>query len=514
MNGIQKYAGLAGLLWVLGSGAVCAQGPLAPPGAPAPTMKTLGELEAEMVEASNVVGRAEARIDLAEVAGDASYCHVISESGSYYLSRNLEVAQGGGVHVNATGVTLDLNGFAIVQKGEGTSGVHISLQGALCTLINGTIRNFESGVLSYGINARFEDLVLTECSTEGMYVTGASKIINCRAFKNTGKGFNAAEASVLTGCIADGNQGDYGIYAGAGSVLSDCLARSNSQHGIHTEPGCVLIRCVAKKNAGMGIYGATGSSLRGCVARDNSYGFYLENACVLSDCTAEGSQNSGFHAVGRGTQFTGCLARNNALNGFSAGKDSSLEECLATGNSGQYGIFAGLRSIIQGCTSAYNEFTTYSSAGIHAEGHSTVQECVVMGNSSTYASSGPVDGKGIYVGEGSLVKNCSVCQNQGDGIRALGASQLIGNQCDGNGPYLANTGAGIYVVNGACRIEGNQLTDNDYGLQGSGSTNLVVGNSAAGNADDYDVTGTQLKGTVITAPGTVSTKDSWANFEF
>jgi hypothetical protein len=75
-----------------------AQGPLTPPGAPAPTMKTLDQIEA--------------RTDVLTLAGDADYHHIITQAGSYYLSGNLFVTKPNGIYVRLVeGVTIDLNGF-------------------------------------------------------------------------------------------------------------------------------------------------------------------------------------------------------------------------------------------------------------------------------------------------------------------------------------------------------------------------------------------------------------------
>src|SRR6185295_16428367 len=70
-----------------------AQGPLTPPGAPAPTMKTLDQVEARTLISS------------------APF--TISQPGSYYLTANLTVSSGNAITIAASGVTLDLNGFTI-----------------------------------------------------------------------------------------------------------------------------------------------------------------------------------------------------------------------------------------------------------------------------------------------------------------------------------------------------------------------------------------------------------------
>src|SRR6478609_6295158 len=80
--------------------ALIAQGPLTPPGAPAPAGKTLQQIEP--------------RTDVATLAGDASAVFVISAPGSYYLSGNVAAVAGkAGIAIAAAEVALDLNGFAI-----------------------------------------------------------------------------------------------------------------------------------------------------------------------------------------------------------------------------------------------------------------------------------------------------------------------------------------------------------------------------------------------------------------
>ena len=78
-----------------------AQGPLSPPGAPAPTMKTLEQIEPRTPISS---------------AG-----YVISNSGSYYLTSNLTAGAGEvGITVSADDVTIDLNGFTLTGSGTAT----------------------------------------------------------------------------------------------------------------------------------------------------------------------------------------------------------------------------------------------------------------------------------------------------------------------------------------------------------------------------------------------------------
>jgi hypothetical protein len=74
--------------------ALLSQGSLTPPGAPAPTMKTLQQVEPR--------------------TPISSLPCAISNSGSYYLTTNLFGSDGqDGIIVSANNVTLDLNGFVL-----------------------------------------------------------------------------------------------------------------------------------------------------------------------------------------------------------------------------------------------------------------------------------------------------------------------------------------------------------------------------------------------------------------
>ena len=95
------------------------QGSLTPPGAPAPTMKTL-----DQVKAGTPI---------------ASAPFTISSSGNYFLTGNLTVSGSDGIDVYTNGVTIDLNGFTIFGIG-GCSGINIGTANQDITILNGHIR--------------------------------------------------------------------------------------------------------------------------------------------------------------------------------------------------------------------------------------------------------------------------------------------------------------------------------------------------------------------------------------
>ena len=75
------------------------QGALTPPGAPAPTMRTLAQLDAKLDPRTAITNTASAV--------------TILQPGSYYLAGNLTVSGGDAITIATNGVTLDLNGFTI-----------------------------------------------------------------------------------------------------------------------------------------------------------------------------------------------------------------------------------------------------------------------------------------------------------------------------------------------------------------------------------------------------------------
>ena len=81
---------------------ILAQGSLTPPGAPAPTMKSLDQVEAR--------------------TPISSAPFTISSPGSYYLTSNLTVSSGDAIVIASSNVTLDLRGFTINSTSTAAAG--------------------------------------------------------------------------------------------------------------------------------------------------------------------------------------------------------------------------------------------------------------------------------------------------------------------------------------------------------------------------------------------------------
>lgn len=102
---------------------VFGQGALIPPGAPAPTMKTLDQIEPRTL-ITNLPA-------------------TISTPGAYVVTRNLSLASGNGISVTASDVTIDLNGFVLTgNPGGGGHGIHVAAGVENVMIKNGVLRNW------------------------------------------------------------------------------------------------------------------------------------------------------------------------------------------------------------------------------------------------------------------------------------------------------------------------------------------------------------------------------------
>src|SRR5688572_9390827 len=180
-----------------------AQGPLIPPGAPAPAMKTLDQIEP--------------RTPISSVP------FTVSAPGSYYVTTNLTPgADQNGIVVAADNVTIDLNGFTLFGGG-GSSGEGISTSGARSNIVvrNGTFRNWPGS----GVN---------------LYDSGASQSLvqNVQCIGNTFTGIGVRNGSWVRECLAAGNGS--GIIVDNDSVVEHCKASGNGGDGIIAVNNCEL----------------------------------------------------------------------------------------------------------------------------------------------------------------------------------------------------------------------------------------------------------------------------------
>src|SRR3954471_19077243 len=167
---------LLSTFYFLFSPSAISQGSLTPPGAPAPTMKKLDEIEPR----TNLQATpAPAGVDTT----NANYHFIINQPGSYYLSANLGVTKTHGIQINAEGVTVDLNGFEI-SRASGTGGHGIELAKSRGSVRNGSVKGFDSGIQGFARACALRDVAVSGCTTHGIVIGPGAVVESCRVHDN------------------------------------------------------------------------------------------------------------------------------------------------------------------------------------------------------------------------------------------------------------------------------------------------------------------------------------------
>jgi len=467
--------------YILGAAAIAvvatqvfSQGPLTPPGAPAPTMKTLDQIEprtALIFGGASMPGVS---------TGNLTAHFIISEPGSYYLTSNLKVTRTNGIRISgAEGVTLDLNGFEISREGTPSgNGIEISPVSAGASIFNGSIKGFSYGINSpesSGVTASgcaFRNLSISSCTTFGLKAGGGSVVDSCRVFKN---------------------QGERALSVGPSSTLSNCTAKENSTwFAIFVDDGGTLKNCTAEGNNGntSAMYAGKGSSFLNCNASNNDTPsvIYADSGCSLTNCSS---------------------SNNNSTFGFRILDNCSLLNCTSSSNSSGAAFFYGFQ-IRGGCS---------------------VVNCTASDNFREGASERFM-GRGFNVLKGgTTLERCTASNNGGDGIGSLSQTNnksegfIVRNcLCINNGRNAGITTAGIYVSFDGCRIEGNHVMGENRGIQIDAEDSLVIKNSVQDCSVSYEIDPGNRYGQIVdlSAPapgmlgassgGNLQTTDPWANF--
>lgn len=237
---------------------------------------------------------------------------------------------------------------------------------------------------------------------------------------------------------------------------------------------------------------------------------------VVRDIRALGNGNDGI-LVTLGTSILDCVARGNGQCGIQmSGAACTISRCTVTGNTqGICSTFSG--HVVADSTASFN-----SGTGINITG-STVVNCTANENASsgisagsgsqvshcTAFSNGDAAGEvGILANAGSSVTDCTASSNAGDGIQLNADDYAARNTCDSNGTV---DGAGIHATNSDNRIEDNNVTDNDRGIDVDLAGNTIFKNSASGNTVNFDIVAGNDVGPIGTAAAAAS---PWANIAF
>lgn len=390
---------------------IFAQGSLTPPGAPAATFKTLQQIEPRFDLQMAPAGAVDTT--------DPNYQFIINATGSYYLSSSVVTAKQKGIKVVAQGVTLDLNGFAVVRQGApaSTIGIEIVSTAHRVTVVNGTIRDFGTGISSDATasrGCRFYALNFTNTSSVSL-ITGT--------------------AAVVDSCRIENASGTWGISAGDGSLITNCTITFGNffTAALNTNNGCIISHCIVANNiATIAIHLGAAGTIVDCVASNN---------------TSNGSSSTGISASGD----SAIIHCNSSQNKSTAG---------SLNNTTGVGFFITDGCTIQGCNASENQ----------GDGIRVTQDCSVRDN-HCYAN-GAV---GIEAsGDLNRIQNNDALNNA-KGISVLGSGNLI----DGN-HVRNNSGFGIEVTTATAK---NVIMRNEAGNNVGSYSGIAAGNQMAPTGD-------------------------------
>ena len=347
---------------------VLAQGSLTPPGAPGPTMVTLAQIEPRT---------------------PISGTFTITNSGSYYLTTNINTSffVTTGINIQASGVTLDLNGFSIISSANfnvepGLGAIELGSGLSDITILNGHIRGgitYNSGAETYSefgfgdgigytgtqpFNVRVTGVSVTGCYYYGINLgnTNSTVVDSCNVQTVEGYGIQAS-------CVFRSTAWQCGDNAINANVVSDCYGFSTAGDGVRST--FTANNCYGLSSGDSIVYGIATGSANNCYGQVTGWGG-AEGNSGLSATTATGCTGQNASSVG--------LAANVALNcyGYSSG-DGGFGD-----NPSDCGLSAGqAQNCYGGCYTGYGVTATVA---IGCTGYTTGGG-VQYGISSTIASS-------------------------------------------------------------------------------------------------------------------------------
>lgn len=487
MNKLNRLVGIAAMMAVGSIGTrVWAQGSLTPPGAPAPTMKTLTEVftQVQTAEPRQPVARAPITLE---------------RPGSYYLTANLE----GTVTISGDNVTLDLMGFTIAGPEGGNAITVVPGAGKNVRVHNGvlflptTVGIGLSAVgAGTGLNGRIESLRVTG-GNYGIYVGNSCTVRDCQV-TGANTGIRVAGNSVVRECRFEGNATGMRL-SGTGALVENNVVRGNTlNYDFVAGNQLNLLLCQIPETLAWPCSVKLAGSFTGV-----GHGVTINASGVTLDLMGftlagdQGAEDYGVFVDGTPTApIRDVVVRNGIIRNFGNGvraeyANSSRFEHLIISSNSLYGVyFYGNGGQCNGntiadCTVSVNGsygVYLYSSTSGQCDGNALV-DCAITGNTS----------HGLYLSgsygrcTGNTVTRCKVSDNSGYGIYLYGYSGL----CDGNAiadcAVSGNGSRGIYLSGYTGQCNGNIIADcavsgNSYGIYLYGTSGLCDGNAITGCA--------------------------------
>lgn len=411
-----------------------AQGPLLPPGAPAPSLKSLAQIEP--------------RTDVTTLTGDGTCIHLISQPGSYYLPGNVSGLPGRvGIVIASSNVTLDLGGFSLTGVTGSTVGLEIRAPAAAnVTVRRGSITGFDSDGLRFPAalaNVFFEDLRISACGGSGIAATAGAALKatarGCRIHDVKAYGINFGGGGTVADCsVSQLANGSFAVGLFAFRIqncsVDDVSSTSASAAGIYGENvlGCTVNNVVSSTGTAIGIGATTVTDCQvNAVRGGGSLPVFAINGTTVARCsvTQIGTFGGGLPTGIGGSVVSQCTVSSvggagstGEVTGILAGV---ITQCLVTGlgqaalNQPVSGITATYGGIVSDCAVTYLFNGQGALRGINGK---NVSRCRVTNLTQAGAAAGP---SGYAAGiEAEAIVDCSVTALSGN--HSTGARGLSG----------------------------------------------------------------------------------------
>lgn len=232
-------------------------------------------------------------ISQAKVDAGGGFPFTIGQPGSYRLTSSLLVPSAAtpAIEVTASGVTLDLNGFAIrgpvvCTGGQGgavscsgvnPAGIGVGGSASQVTVRNGIIHGLGgSGIALTGSGVRVDQVIALSNGFDGIAVGEGGVVTQCLSVRNGDDGFSLGNATTLTSSSATDN-GDAGVVGGFGLTLTRNASRGNAGDGIAASRGSALADNAIYGNGGTGISCTAGCNVNGnAITSNGNIGLVLQ----------------------------------------------------------------------------------------------------------------------------------------------------------------------------------------------------------------------------------------------
>lgn len=403
-----------------------AQGALAPTGAPAPSMRSLDQIEPRTPLTDAIPG----------LNRGANGGFIIQNPGSYYLTGNLSVSFGDAITINSSGVTVDLGGFAVssllastggcgITTASGTSRITIRngcITGGVASAANGfSGAGFLHGVFATGSNnVVVEGVTVQGLAGDGINLLGGSGLIRtCVARLCGGVGLRADQVvdsqarqcgatAIFAGTVPDDAQGQ----PVADGIATNCYGES-----LAGSPGVfatTATNCIGRSASGPGVSaktatGCTGYSTYGC-------GLSAEEA---ANCHGKSERGTcGLNAVNTATGCTGEIV--------------SATGAADTPANGAYGLSAAVAAHCRGTITANTGYCV--TVGVHATCVTNCHGKASMGISCTTAQNSFGDGGVVGI---MASGTASFCHGNGVVSAIIAGSAVACTAAAGSGPITA-----------------------------------------------------------------------------